>query len=85
MVPRRRAVTCRATWVPRRFRATWQPGGTRDCKGVLTRARPHGQPCKETVDQAPLASIFDMKMAREHADSFDKFYRDIMWLMTAQN
>lgn len=70
---------------PADFARPGNPEASRDCKGVLTRARPHGQPYKETVDQAPLASIFDMKMAREHADSFDKFYRDIMWLMTAQN
>lgn len=50
---------------------------SRDCKGLLTKARPKGQPYKETVDQALLASAFDMKMAREHADSFDKFYRDV--------
>ena len=57
------------------------PETPRDCKGLLTKARPKGHPYKETVDQAPLASVFDMKMAREHADSFDKFYRDITWLL----
>ena len=57
------------------------PEAPRDCKGLLTKARPKGQPYKETVDQASLASAFDMKMAREHADSFDKFYRDITWLL----
>jgi hypothetical protein len=53
----------------------------RDCKGVLTKARPKGQPYKETVDQAPLASAFDLKMAREHSDSFDKFYRETSRLL----
>ena len=51
------------------------------CKGLLSKARPKGRPYKEMVDQAPLASTFDMKMAREHSDSFDKFYRDISWLL----
>jgi hypothetical protein len=68
---------------PAKFRRVDNPEGPRDCKGVLTKARPKGQPYKETVDQAPLASIFDMKMAREHADSFDKFFRDISWLLGA--
>ena len=53
----------------------------RDCKGLLTKARPKGQPYKETVDQAPLASAFDLKMAREHSDSFDKFYREVSRLL----
>lgn len=68
---------------PAELRWVDNPEGPRDCKGVLTKARPKGHPYKETVDQAPLASIFDMKMARQHADSFDKFYRDISWLLGA--
>jgi hypothetical protein len=44
---------------------------------------PDKQSYRPAVDQKPLASIFDMKMAREHADSFDKFYRDISWLLGA--
>lgn len=35
------------------------------------------------VDQAPLASLFDMKAARENSLSFDKFYRDVTWLLGA--
>jgi hypothetical protein len=53
----------------------------RDCKGLLTKARPRGQPYKETVDQAPLTSAFDLKMAREHSNSFDKFYREVSRLL----
>ena len=53
----------------------------RDCKGLLTKARPKGQPYKETVDQAALASAFDLKMAREHSDSFDKLYREVSRLL----
>ena len=54
------------------------PERPRDCKGWIKRVRCSYEP---PVDQAPLASIFDMKMAREHSDSFDKFYRDITWLL----
>jgi len=60
-----------------------EPESPRDCKGLLSKARPKGRPYKETVDQAPLAAIFDMKMAREHSDSFDKFYRDVSWLLNS--
>lgn len=49
-----------------------EPEAPRDCKGLLSKARAKGHPCKETVDQAPLATIFDMKMAREHSGSFSK-------------
>ena len=57
------------------------PEAPRDCKGWLTRARRQGHPYKPTVDQAPLASLFDMKMARASSPSFDKFYRDVAWLL----
>jgi hypothetical protein len=58
-----------------------KPERPRDCKGLITKARPKGDPYSETADQALLTSIFDMKMAREHSDSFDKFYRDVAWLL----
>jgi len=48
------------------------PETPRDCKGRLTKARGHGLRYSPTVDQAPLASIFDMKMARSNLPSFDK-------------
>jgi Domain of unknown function (DUF4276) len=57
------------------------PEVPRDCKGWLTKQRAHGHPHKETVDQAPLASIFDLKAARENSPSFDKFYRDVTRLL----
>jgi hypothetical protein len=59
------------------------PEAPRDCKGWLTKQRPRGHPYKETVDQALLASIFDLKAARENSPSFDKFYRDVSWLLAA--
>jgi hypothetical protein len=66
---------------PTDFARPRSPESPRDCKGLLTKARPNGQPYKETVDQAPLASAFDLKMAREHSDSFDKFYREVSALL----
>ena len=53
------------------------------CKELLTRARARGFPYEETVDQAALAAIFDLKMARENSPWFDKFYRDAVWLLGA--
>ena len=61
------------------------PETPRDCKGRLTRTRVQGLSYKETVDQAPLASLFDMKMARENSPSFGKFYRDVARLLGAQD
>ena len=66
---------------PAEFPRPPRPEAPRDCKGLLTKSRPKGQPYKETVDQAPLASAFDLKMAREHSDSFDKLYREVTRLL----
>jgi len=59
------------------------PERPRDCKGLLSKARPKGKPYKPNIDQKVLASIFDIKMARENSSSFDKFYRDINWLLAS--
>lgn len=67
---------------PRDLRPPANPEVPRDCKGWLTKQRSPGHPYKETVDQAGIASILDLKMARENSASFDKFYRDITWLLT---
>jgi hypothetical protein len=63
-----------------------QPESIRDAKGWLTdqRKRAGSQPYKPTVDQAPLARVFDMKQAREGAPSFDKFWREVEFLLTAR-
>jgi hypothetical protein len=49
------------------------PEGIRDAKGWLTRHRQDGHPYKPTIDQANLASTFDMKQARGKSPSFNKF------------
>ena len=59
------------------------PEARRGCKEALTKARAHGFPYKETVDQAALTAAFDLKMARENSPSFDKLYRDVTWLLGA--
>lgn len=59
------------------FLAPADPEVPRDCKGLLTRARAAGHSYKETVDQAALASVFDLEMARAGSPSFAKFCRDV--------
>jgi hypothetical protein len=59
------------------------PERIRGCKEWLTRQRARGHPYKETVDQAPLSSSLDLRSARQNSPSFDKFYRDVTWLLSA--
>ncbi|MEV4870673.1 DUF4276 family protein [Streptomyces syringium] len=56
----------------------------RDCKGWLTRHRTDGGSYRPRVDQAALADAFDLEMARANAPSFDKFFRDVHYLMTGE-
>jgi hypothetical protein len=58
------------------------PEGVRDAKGWLTRHREDGPPYKPTVDQADLASAFDIKQARALSPSFDKFCREVARLIS---
>lgn len=58
-----------------------EPETVRGAKEWLTRNRPDGRPYKETADQAALASIFDITMARTNSVSFDKFCRDVEALL----
>ncbi|GIH71533.1 DUF4276 family protein [Sphaerimonospora thailandensis] len=53
------------------------PESIRDAKGWLTHQKIDGTSYKETIDQAPLAAVFDMAQARRNAASFDKFWRDV--------
>jgi hypothetical protein len=57
------------------------PEAIRGAKEWLTRARKDGHRYRPTVDQAPLASAFDLSLARSSSPSFDKFCRDIAWLL----
>lgn len=49
------------------------PESPRDCKGWLSRRREDGREYKPTADQAALAAVFDLRLARKNAPSFDKF------------
>jgi Domain of unknown function (DUF4276) len=57
------------------------PEAIRGAKEWLSRQRAPGHPYKPTVDQAPLASAFDMKQARDGSPSFDKFCREVESLL----
>lgn len=53
----------------------------RDCKGWLTDHRLDGRSYQPASDQAALAAVFDLAMARKHAPSFDKLWRDMARLL----
>jgi hypothetical protein len=40
-----------------------------------------GPPYKETLDQAALAAVFDLKDSRQNSPSFDKFCREVERLL----
>ncbi len=61
--------------LPDEFESPPDPETVRDAKGRLGSRNPH-RPYRPTSDQAALANIFDMKVAREKAPSFDKFWRE---------
>lgn len=56
--------------------------GPRDCKGWLKQRRTDGRAYKPAADQAALAAVFDLKMARDNSPSFDKLWRDVTRLLT---
>lgn len=61
------------------------PEKPRDCKGWLTRHRSDSQSYKPTADQAALAAKFDLQLARENSSSFEKFCRDVEYLITGHH
>lgn len=56
----------------------------RDCKGWLTHHRVDGSRYRPRVDQPRLADAMDLDQARSRSDSFDKFCRDITYLLTGK-
>jgi Domain of unknown function (DUF4276) len=56
----------------------------RDCKGWLDARRTDGRAYKPAADQAALAAVFDLRMARENSPSFDKLWRDVARLLTGE-
>jgi hypothetical protein len=53
------------------------PEAIRNAKGWISARRTDGLSYSPTADQAPMASAFDMELARKRAPSFDKFCRDV--------
>ena len=56
------------------------PEAIRGAKGWLNRQMESGETYRETLDQPALTARFDLERAR-HADSFDKCYRDIAYVL----
>lgn len=56
----------------------------RDCKGWLTHHRRDGVRYRPRVDQAALTDAIDLDLARTNSASFDKFCRDITYLVTGK-
>ena len=56
------------------------PEAIRGAKEWLNRQMESGKKYRETLDQPALTTHFDFDQAR-HADSFDKCYRDIVYLL----
>jgi len=53
------------------------PESIRGAKEFLGRNMPSGQTYSETGDQPALAARFDLQLARERSDSFDKCWREV--------
>lgn len=56
------------------------PEAIRNAKGWLSNRMEDSRTYSETTDQPALAARFDLEQARQ-ADSFDKCYRDIVYLL----
>jgi hypothetical protein len=56
----------------------------RDCKGWLTHHRRDGIRYRPRVDQAALTDCIDLDLTRTNSSSFDKFCRDITYLVTGK-
>jgi hypothetical protein len=56
----------------------------RDCKGWLTHHRTDGGVYRPRVDQASLADVVDIATARANSPSFDKFCRNVAYLITGK-
>jgi hypothetical protein len=63
--------------LPNPLQAPPDPESIRGAKEWLSRQMPAGHKYSATSDQPALTAIFDMDLARQRSDSFDKCYRDI--------
>ncbi len=57
------------------------PESIRGAKEWLSNGMPRSAKYKETIDQAALAAVFDIDLARKRSPSFDKCYREIEQLL----
>ncbi|HUT92543.1 MAG TPA: DUF4276 family protein [Thermoguttaceae bacterium] len=53
------------------------PEAVGDAKKLLTRNMPGSRAYSETLDQPALAALFDLQLARQRSDSFDKCCREV--------
>jgi hypothetical protein len=60
------------------------PEAIRGAKEWLSRRMPRGTTYQETAHQPSFAQRFDLNAARSGAPSFDKFCRDVLFLLTAK-
>ena len=66
---------------PSALTAPERPEEIRNAKGWLTGVLPPGRSYSPTVDQAGLAATFDLGVARQRSQSFDKFCRAVLSLV----
>jgi hypothetical protein len=59
------------------------PEGIRGAKEWLSRHMPANRRYSETRDQPAFTAVFDLDLARQRSDSFEKCFRDIVALLTA--
>jgi len=83
MVHRGRGVPGRHARISRRSDPPADPEKIRGAKEWLGQRKTDNRPYKPTVDQAPLASAFDLEAARIGSPSFDKFCRDTRALLAS--
>ncbi|MFD8050158.1 DUF4276 family protein [Streptomyces chartreusis] len=60
------------------------PEGIRDAKGWLSQQMPRGAAYQETAHQPSFATLFDLDAAYAAAPSFNKFCRDVKFLLTGE-
>ncbi|MDQ1041841.1 DUF4276 family protein [Streptomyces sp. V4I2] len=61
-----------------------EPEAIRGAKEWLSRHMPRGSSYQETAHQPSFATLFDLEAARATAPSFDKFCRDVQFLLTGE-
>ncbi|BCL22214.1 DUF4276 family protein [Streptomyces tuirus] len=61
-----------------------EPESIRGAKEWLSRRMPRGSTYQETAHQPSFATLFDLDTARAAAPSFDKFCRDVRFLLTGK-